>query len=141
MDNIKFNSEDYKNLFGKFDYFTLETLDKVLYFALNHDNEDLNKAFEMQYYSKYKDALLNGELEGRNELIYYYNLNEIAEKIDLLSEEEIVLLKSISEDSLSNFPNDYFFKNLKSEITNTLDIINDKLNSNELIHKTRTLKR
>ena len=141
MDNIRFNSEEYKNLFGKFDYFTLETLDKVLYFALNHDDETLNKAFEKEYYLKYKKALLDGDLEGRNEIIYYYDLNEISEKIDLLNEEEIMLLKSVSEDSLSNLPSDDFFKHLKSEITNTLGTVNDKLNSNDLIHKTRTLKR
>ena len=141
MDNIKFNSEDYKNLFGKFDYFTLETLDKVLYFALDHDDEALNKAFEMEYYLKYKKALLNSDLEGRNEIIYYYDLHEISEKIELLNKEEIMLLKSISEDSLSNLPGDDFFKKLKLELKSTINALNSKLDNTDLLCKTKVLKR
>ena len=137
MDNIKFNSEDFKNLFGKFDYFTLETFDKVLYFALNHEDEALNNAFEKEYYLKYKEAVLNGDLEGRNELIYYYDLNEITEKIDLLSEEEKLLLKNILKDSLQNLPSDNCFKNLKLEIKKSLSV----LRNNGLTSKNRILKK
>lgn len=133
------NLEKLQELIDLFKKFNIDTLDSIG--ILLQYTKNLSRETNFAFINVYKDKALEmrNEFEGINEYDYIckvnnFNLSEIERIIDSLNNDELKYLRVLINNAYNNIDKDSFENKILSELKDSLDLINSKLN-NELTKK------
>lgn len=105
MEKLNMSYEELKDLFNRYSWSTLDSLDILFTFVDKYNLNNTNLAFINVFRKKYMENIDN--FEGRNEYDYItrinnFDLSEITDNTNLLNKYEINYFKNISENALAN---------------------------------------
>ncbi len=133
------NLEKLQELIDLFKKFNIDTLDSIG--ILLQYTKNLSRETNFAFISVYREKALEtrNEFEGINEYDYIckvnnFNLSEIESIVDSLNKEELKYLIILINNAYNNIDKDSIENKILSELKDSLDLINSKLN-NELTKK------
>ena len=131
MVNLNMNKNEIIELFNKFNINTLESIDLLLSYVKEYNLDDTNIAYKNVYQEKYEKN--RNKFEGMNEYDFVnkminFDLSEVINNARSLSEEEIIYLQQIIDDSLKNIGNSTQLEgNVISKLIDCKNVITDQL--------------
>ena len=131
MVNLNMNKNEIIELFNKFNINTLESIDLLLSYVKGCNLDDTNIAYKNVYQEKYEKS--RNKFEGMNEYDFVnkminFDLSEVINNAGSLSEEEIIYLQQIIDDSLKNIGNSTQLEcNVISKLIDCKNVITDQL--------------
>lgn len=112
---LNLNYNQIRNLLDKYGLYTLDSFEILLRFVKNYDLLDTNLAFINIYNKKYQENINN--FNGRNDYDYItrimnFDIAEIINSVDKLSQEELTYLNNLVEDAKKNIKPDSLEANI-----------------------------
>lgn len=125
MDKKKLSLEEYKDLFNKYDLYTLDSIG-LLMGQSKKMNATAYSAYSVVYNKKYEENI--EEFEGRNEyddlnVLLNFDISEVIDKIDSLSIKQLDYIRNLVDNSLMIIKKQ---KGFEERITSNLEMFMDK---------------